>query len=142
METWRVKEAWNAMNLSTPLGLAIAKAGGATIEDGPRGLMLAGGYTWPIPPAKAFTVGNVVVTKESADWLRARPKLLGHEEKHTWQYFLCLGLPMLPLYFLAAGWSYVRGGDPAVHNAFEVHAGLEAGGYPTVSARERRRQAA
>jgi hypothetical protein len=46
---------------------------------------------------------------------------------------------MLPLYFLAAGWSLLVGGDPAVHNAFERLAGLEDGDYPTVSARARRR---
>ena len=65
--------------------------------------------------------------------------MLLHEERHSWQYAACLGLPMLPLYGLAAGWSYLRGGDPGVHNAFERLAGLEDGGYATVSRRERAR---
>jgi hypothetical protein len=46
---------------------------------------------------------------------------------------------MIPLYLLASGWSLLRGGDPGVHNVFERLAGLEDGGYPTVSARARRR---
>jgi hypothetical protein len=92
-----------------------------------------------VPPAAAFTVGNVVTTRHGPGWLEERPALLRHEERHTWQYVACLGLPMLPLYLLAAGWSYVVGGDPAVHNAFERLAGLADGGYPTVSARARRR---
>ena len=88
--------------------------------------------------ASAFTVGNVITSRHDRAWLDARPALLRHEERHTWQYVACLGLPMVPLYLLAAGWSYLRGGDPAVHNAFERLAGLEDGGYPTTSARVRR----
>jgi hypothetical protein len=49
---------------------------------------------------------------------------------------------MLPLYVVAAGWSYLVGGDPAVHNAFERLAGLADGGYPTLSARARRTRSA
>ncbi len=136
---WRVKQVVNVVNGSTALGAIIALVGGATIRSGPRGLVLATGYRLPVPPAAAFTVGNVVTTRHGPDWLEERPALLRHEERHTWQYVVCLGLPMLPLYLLAAGWSYVVGGDPAVHNAFERLAGLADGGYPTVSARARRR---
>ena len=59
----------------------------------------------------------------------ANPVLLGHEERHSTQYAWCLGLPFLPLYFLAAGWS-LRTGNPGIANVFERHAGLQAGGYP------------
>jgi hypothetical protein len=106
---------------------------------GPRGLLVATGYRLPVPVASAFTVGNVIVSRHDPAWLAARPALLRHEERHTWQYVACLGLPMVPLYLLAAGWSYLRGGDPAAHNAFERLAGLGEGGYPTTSARVRRR---
>ena len=44
------------------------------------------------------------------------------------------------VYLLAAGWSYLRGGDIGVHNPFERLAGLADGGYPLVSPREQRRQ--
>ena len=109
--------------------------------------MLATGSRLPLPGAAAFTIGDVVHTPETEPG-SARPRLLAHEERHSWQYAACLGLPMVPLYGVAAGWSYLRGGDPAVHNAVRALAGLEDGGYPTgqrsrrgvgLSARRRRR---
>jgi hypothetical protein len=139
---WRVKETVNAFNLSTAVGVGVAAAGRARLSRGPRGLLLATGYRLPQPAAPAFTVGNVVVTRHDVAWLAERPRLLAHEERHTWQYVACLGLPMLPLYLLAAGWSWLRGGDVGTHNVFERAAGLADGGYPTVSARQRRRRAA
>ena len=139
MEAWRVKQVLNGVNGSTLLGLAVARAGRARLGRGPRGLVVATGYRLPLPVASAFTLGNVVTSKHDRAWLDERPALMRHEERHTWQYVACLGLPMLPLYVLAAGWSLLVGGDPAVHNAFERLAGLEDGSYPTVSARARRR---
>lgn len=129
MRWWRVKQVANLANGSTLLGLGIACAGRAAVSRGQRGLLVAGGYRPRFPPATAFTVGNVVLTRHSADWIARRPPLLRHEERHSWQYVACLGLPMLPLYALAVGWSYLRGGDPARHNPFERLAGLADGGY-------------
>jgi hypothetical protein len=74
-------------------------------------------------------MGNVVICRFSAGQLVSNAALLGHEEKHCTQYACCLGLPFLPLYLLAAGWSQLRTGDPASANFFERLAGLEAGGY-------------
>ncbi len=142
MQSWHVKTVLNAANLSTPVGLLVAALGRARPRLGPRGLVLATGYRLPVPVARAFTVGNVIVTRYEDGWLEQRPALLAHEERHTWQYVACLGLPMVPLYLAAAGWSYLRGGDIAVHNAFERLAGLADGGYALVSARERRRSPA
>jgi hypothetical protein len=139
---WWAKQVLNAVNLSTALGLGVALAGRCRVSAGPRGLLLATGYRLPQPSAPVFTVGNVVVTANDERWLAARPRLLRHEERHSWQYVVCLGLPMLPLYALAAGWSWLRGGDPGTHNVFERTGGLADGGYPLVSARERRRRAA
>jgi hypothetical protein len=139
MKAWQVKRVVNVLNGSTLLGLAVARVGRARPGSGPRGLVLATGYRLPLPAASAFTLGNVVTSPHDRAWLDARPALLRHEERHTWQYVACLGLPMLPLYVLAACWSLLVGGDPAVHNAFERLAGLEDGGYPTVGARVRRR---
>ena len=138
---WRVKRVVNLVNGSTLLGLGVAAAGRCAVTAGPRGLVVAAGYRLPRPAALAFTVGNVVLTRNDAGWLSAHPRLLAHEERHTWQYVACLGLPMLPLYAVAAGWSYLRGGDPVVHNPFEQAAGLADGGYPLLSARVRRRLA-
>lgn len=139
MKWWRVKAVVNLVNGSTLLGLAAAALGRAPVQRGPRGLRIATGYRLPVPPAAAFTVGNVVLTRHEPAWLTERPRLLQHEERHTWQYVVLLGLPMLPAYLLAAGWSWLRGGDFAVHNPFERWAGLADGGYPTVSARARLR---
>jgi hypothetical protein len=141
MDRWQVKVVVNAVNLSTPLGLLVAALGRSRIRHGPRGLLLASGYRLPLPSAPAFTVGNVVVSPRPAEYLDGRPALLAHEERHSWQYVACLGLPMLPLYALGAAWSYLRGGDVGVHNPFERLAGLADGGYPLLSARERRRRA-
>ena len=124
-----MKRAANWANGSTPLGLVIARIGAARVEDAERGLLLATGYRIGVPRAGAFTVGNVVLSRHGRAWLEQRPRLMAHEERHTWQY-AALGLPFLPLYGLAAGYSYLRTGHPAVHNAFERHAGLEDGGYP------------
>ncbi len=125
----RVRQFANLTNGSTLLGLAVAGIAGTAVSRGPRGLIIASGYSWRLPFAGAFTLGNVVICRVRAEQLTANPALLGHEEKHCSQYAWCLGLPFLPLYFLAAGWSQVRTGNPASANFFERRAGLAAGGY-------------
>jgi hypothetical protein len=139
MQWWHLKAVANTLNLSTPFGLLVAALGRARPRLGPRGLVLATGYRLPVPVARAFTVGNVILTRHEEGYVEQRPALLAHEERHTWQYVACLGLPMVPLYLVAAGWSYLRGGDFGVHNPFERLAGLADGGYPLVSVREQRR---
>jgi hypothetical protein len=117
-------------NLSTLLGHAVARMGGARRRPGPYGLVLAEGYRFAFPVAGAFTVGDVVVTARTFDALLSTyPDLLRHEERHSRQYALSLGLPYLPLYALAMGWSVLRTGDRASANVFERGAGLLAGGY-------------
>lgn len=140
MRWWRLKAVLNVANGSTLLGLGVAAAGRARVGRGPRGLVLATSYRWSFPHAAAFTVGNVVLTRHDAGWLAERPRLLRHEERHSWQYVWTLGLPMLPLYGVAAAWSWVRGGDHSTHNVFETAAGLADGGYPLLSRRQRRRR--
>jgi hypothetical protein len=119
----------NAATLATPLGLLAALAGRCHLTRGPRGLVLATSYRLGIPPAAAYTVGNVIITRYTETELLARPRLVAHEERHSWQYVACLGLPLIPLYLLACGWSWLRGRDFARHNAFEQLAGLADGGY-------------
>ncbi len=125
----RVRATVNTLNGATLLGLGVALCGRARISTGPAGLLLAVDYRLRLPPALAFTVGNVVLSRLSADELAGRPALLRHECRHATQYAWCLGPVMIPLYLAAAGWSWVRTGDFASRNVFERAAGLSDGGY-------------
>jgi hypothetical protein len=132
----RLRRLGNLVNLSTPLGLAIARVGRAHVRPGTRGLLLADSYRLPFPLALAFTVGNVLLTSGRWDELeRTRPGLLVHEEAHTWQWFWSAGLPFLPAYGACLVWSVLRTGDRAAANVFERRAGLALGGYAEVAAR-------
>lgn len=126
----------NWLNLSTPLGLALARAGGARLRRGPRRSILADYYRWTFPTGGAFTVGDVIVSRHDLDLLVARrPALLGHELVHSRQWAACLGLPFLPLYAASMGWSWLRTGDRAAASIFERQAGLQDGGYAEVPPR-------
>jgi hypothetical protein len=132
----RVRRLGNWVNLSTPLGLLVARVGHASVRPGPRGLLLAEGYRLRFPVASAFTVGNVVITSAQwSDWTAHRPTLLEHEESHSWQWFSYLGVPFLPAYGAAMAWSVLRTGDRAAANVFERRAGLTLGGYQEVAPR-------
>jgi hypothetical protein len=125
-----VRFAGNFINLSTPVGLAVARIGRATIRRGPRGLFLGEGYRLRFPIAGAFTIGNVITTSTTWDHMLARhPHLMKHEEAHTWQYLYCFGLPYYIPYVIFMGWSVLRTGDRAARNFFERQAGLAIGGY-------------
>ncbi|MFC7620187.1 hypothetical protein [Microlunatus sp. GCM10028923] len=129
---FHLRRVGNAINLATPFGLLVARIGGARWSGGPRGLLQAEGYRLGFPYAEAFTIGNVVIARESWDeQLRRNPRLLEHEEAHTWQWFYCLGLPFLLAYSACLAWSMLRTGDRALGNFFERQAGLESGGYIT-----------
>jgi hypothetical protein len=130
MDTWeRTREVANWLNLSTISGLLLAAVTGCNIEGGARGILYARNYRPELPKAGAFTVGNVVFFRPSLGTPAQRPALLSHEETHATQYALCLGLPFIPLYFAAAGYSWLRTSDPASRNFFERAANLQAGGY-------------
>lgn len=119
----------NRLNLTTGLGLGVARLGGAVVQPGPEGLLLGEGYRLGFPVAGAFTIGNVVLSAHSFAALEAAsPGLLAHESRHAWQYYR-LGLAFLPCYGAAAAWSWLRYGDPATGNTFERRAGLVTGGY-------------
>lgn len=134
MSRWdRVRRLGNRVNVSTPLGLAVARLGRAPVRTGPRGLLLAEGYRLPFPVAGAFTIGDVLIT--AGRWEPRRPGLLEHEERHSWQWFWCAGLPFLPAYGACLVWSVLRTGDRAAANLFERRAGLALGGYREVPVR-------
>jgi hypothetical protein len=125
-----VRFGGNFVNLSTPVGLVVAKIGRAKIKRGPRGLFFGEHYRLNFPIAGAFTIGNVITTTTTWDqMLRRYPFLIKHEEAHTWQYFYCLGLPYYIPYVICMGWSVLRTGDRAARNFFERQAGLATGGY-------------
>jgi hypothetical protein len=123
----RVRLAVNLLNGSTLAGLAVSLAGGARPARFPDGLLVAAGYRLPVPPAPAFTLGNVIITRRAA--LASGTALLRHEARHSTQYAWCGGLVMLPAYFAAAGASWLLSGDVGAWNVFERGAGLADGGY-------------
>lgn len=129
----------NWVNLSTPLGLLVARLGGATLVSRGRGTHLAHGYGPRFPAASAFTVGSVIISRHDLAHLQARPLLLQHEDRHCTQYAFLVGPLMLPLYLLAAAVSYVVAGDHASYNPFERLARLSDGGYPAPRTRFSRR---
>lgn len=119
----------NTLNLSTLTGVLVGVIGRARFSRGPRGLFYATGYRLKFPVAGAFTIGNLILTKHDRAYFDEQPRLVKHEERHSWQYFCLIGLPMLPLYLLAAGWSVARTGCPASRNIFERLANLDDGCY-------------
>jgi hypothetical protein len=130
MSGWHVvKLVVNVLNLSTVAGVIVGVIGRAKFSRGPRGLFYATGYRLGFPVAGAFTIGNLILTKHDRSYFDEQPVLVRHEERHSWQYFCLIGLPMLPLYLLAAGWSWCRTGDPTSRNLFERLANLKDGGY-------------
>lgn len=132
----RVRQALNWLNLSTPLGLAVAAVGGARVRRGPARSYLADYYRWTFPAGGAFTVGDVVITRHDLDLLaEQRPTLIRHELVHSVQWAYCLGLPFLPLYTASMAWSWLRTGDRAARSFFERQAGLDIGGYEDVAPR-------
>ncbi len=125
----KLRAVLNLVNLTTPLGLGIALLGRARITRGHDRLWLAEHYRLKVPAACAFTVGNVVTTHSTFNSIaRWGPDILGHEDRHAWQYAR-LGLLFFPLYAAASAWSWVRYRSPAVGNVFERRAGLVSGHY-------------
>lgn len=127
-----LRRAANWLNLSTPIGLGLARLSGATVERGPHGILVARGrpLRFLAPRAMAVTIGDVVLLRASDDALRRHPHLLDHEARHAAQFALWIGpLGFLPAYLLCAVWSWWRVRDFALRNPFEMRAGLVEGGY-------------
>ena len=94
----RARRLVNLANGSTLAGLGVATLGGARLARSADGLFLGTGYRLPVPPAPAFCLGNVIVTR--LDGLP--PGLFRHEARHATQYACCGGVLMVPLYLAAA----------------------------------------
>jgi hypothetical protein len=123
----RVRQAVNLANGSTLAGLGVAALGRARPARAADGLFVATGYRLPVPPAPAFCLGNVLVTR--LDALDPGSRLWRHEARHATQFAWCGGVMMVPLYLVSAGVSWVLTGDFGSRNAFERLAGLADGGY-------------
>jgi hypothetical protein len=123
----RLRRAINLANGSTLAGLGVALAGRARLAGVWDGLLVGTGYRLPVPPAPAFTLGSVIITRRDA--LAVDSDLFRHEARHATQYAWCGGLLMIPLYFAAAGASWMLCGDFGPWNVFERRAGLAGGGY-------------
>jgi hypothetical protein len=131
----RLRLAVNLANGSTLAGILVAVAGGARLSRGPDGLLIGERYRLPVPPAPAFCVGNVLLTRaDRVSFSRSAP-LLAHEARHATQFACCGGLVMVPLYLLAAALSWALTGDFGCRNIFERRAGLADGGYPELPLR-------
>jgi hypothetical protein len=133
MNRWiTLRQVVNWIDLATPLGLILARAGHARLARGPHGILVAHGYRSNLlaPRASAITVGDVVLMRLSADELAARPRLLDHEARHSAQWAWFLGpVGFIPAYLAASAFSWWRSRDFALSNPFEVRAGLVDGGY-------------
>ena len=120
--------AWiNLANGSTLAGLGVAALGGARVARSADRLFTGTGYRLPVPPAPAFCLGNVIVTR--LDGIASGSRLFRHEARHATQYACCGGVVMVPLYLLAAAVSWALTGDFGARNVFERRAGLADGGY-------------
>jgi hypothetical protein len=117
----------NLANGSTLAGLGLAALGGARLTRTADRLYLGTGYRLPVPPAPAFCLGNVIVTRR--DELAPQSPLFRHEARHATQYAYCGGVVMVPLYLVAAAVSWALTGDTGCRNVFERRAGLADGGY-------------
>ena len=126
---YRARLALNLLNGSTLAGILVAAAGRARLIRGRDGLLVAVGYRLPVPPAPAFCLGDVIVTRLDANGAGSAETLLAHEARHATQFACCGGVTMLPLYFLAAGVSWLLTGDFGSQNVFERRAGLAEGVY-------------
>jgi hypothetical protein len=123
----RARQLVNLANGSTLAGLSVATIGGARVTTSADGLFVGTGYRLPVPPAPAFCLGNVIVTR--LDLIAPQSRLFRHEARHATQYAWCGGVAMVPLYLLAAGVSWALTGDFGARNVFERRAGLADGGY-------------
>src|ERR1700751_3859154 len=118
--------AWiNVANGSTLAGLGVAALGGARVAHGADRPLVGTGYRLPVPPAPAFCLGNVILTR--LEGLDPSSALFRHEARHATQYACCGGVVMVPLYLAAAAVSWTLTGDTGCRNVFERRARLADG---------------
>jgi hypothetical protein len=113
----------NNINLSTLLGLTIAKfLGGKTIQLDSK-LYINYGRSGKYIKYKAITIGDVILARKEL-----KTSLINHELKHSIQ-FAYLGILFFPIYALFSLYSYYKYSNTWQGNIFEINAGLEDGEY-------------
>jgi hypothetical protein len=123
-----MRQVVNLVNGSTLAGLGVAAFCCAAIARSADGLFTGTRYRLPVPPAPAFCLGNVIVSR--GDRIDPGSPVFRHEARHATQFAWCGGVVMIPLYLAAAGVSWALTGDFGARNVFERRAGLADGGYP------------
>src|ERR1700722_3152035 len=123
----RVRQVVNLANGSTLAGLGVAALGCAATTRSADGLFVGARSRLPVPPAPAFCLGNVIMTR--GDGIDPGSALFRHEARHATQFACCGGGGMIPLYLAAAGGPWARTGDFGPRNVFGRRPGLADGGY-------------
>jgi hypothetical protein len=131
------RQKLNKLNLSTPLGLLIAKIIGGTTIQKENGIYLNYGRKGKYIKADAMAIGDVVLVKqvkgcklcESGSPHDLSDSLLRHELIHSEQYAKFGGIIFLALYLLYSIKSFLIYKNTWQDNIFEIQAGLEDGGY-------------
>ena len=131
------RQRLNRLNLSTPLGLLIAKIIGGTTIQLENGLYMNYGRKGKYKKAEVITVGDVLLVTFNKDCLHCQqkdlydlsPNLLRHELKHSEQFAKFAGIIFLALYLFASIKSYIQYKNFWQGNIFEIQAGLVDGNY-------------
>lgn len=113
--------AWAWASPNTLLGIVVAVVAGARLHRAGRVLEAHGGGLDRLlrPWACALTLGHVILARDAGSLDHLREHELAHVRQYEW-----LGPSFLPVYFLLAGWIWLRGGDPYRDHPLEKHAGL------------------
>src|ERR1700745_748358 len=114
--------AWiNLANGWTLAGRGVAALGGARVARSADRLFVGTGYRLPVPPAPAFCLGNVIVTR--LDGLDPPSAVDRRGARHPPQYACGGGRVGGPLSRGGAAVSWLLTGDTGCRNVFERRAG-------------------
>ena len=127
----------NKLNLSTFLGLFLAKIFGGTTIQKENGIYLNYGRTGKYQKATIIAIGDVLLVKRDTHCKMCQQgnpydlsdSLLRHELKHSEQYAKFGGIFFILLYSIACLKSYIIYRNMWEGNIFEIQANLQDGGY-------------
>jgi hypothetical protein len=127
----------NNFNLSTFLGLLIAKIIGGTTIQLDNNIYINYGRKGKYLKAWAITIGDVVLAKKDKNCEKCKSgkphdlsqRILRHELKHSEQFAKFGGVIFLALYLFASIKSFIIYKNVWQGNIYEIQAGLEDGGY-------------
>jgi hypothetical protein len=127
----------NNFNLSTFLGLLIAKIIGGTTIQLDNHIYINYGRKGKYLKAWAITIGDVVLAKKDKNCDKCKSgkphdlsdRILRHELKHSEQFANFGGVIFLALYLFASIKSFIIYKNVWQGNIYEIQAGLQDGGY-------------